>query len=102
MGEGDAWPGHPGAAHGLGHPGHGHATWVGHLSSGAQRLLERLDGELSETDESGRPLITGKVAVTTRLGGRDDDLDEIPEGVASTDATLAAHLARLLTASPYS
>ena len=117
-------------------------TWVGHMSSVAQRVLERLDGELSETDDTGRPLITGKVAVTAvvgnedgahkitadlfqglndigftipsqggtywndeAMGGRDyNDLDETPEAVASTTATLAenaAALARALKASPY-
>src|ERR671916_2335386 len=30
-------------------------TWVGHMSSVAQRVLERLDAELSETHESGKP-----------------------------------------------
>jgi multimeric flavodoxin WrbA len=118
-------------------------TWVGHMSSVAQRVLERLDGELSETDDSGRPLVSGKVAVTAVVGNEDGahkiiadlmqalndigftisaqggtywndeamggrnylDLDETPEAVASTTATLAsnaAHLARLLKASPYS
>jgi multimeric flavodoxin WrbA len=117
-------------------------TWVGHMSSVAQRVLERLDGELSETDDSGRPLVTGKVAVTAVVGNEDGahkitadlmqglndigftipaqggtywndeamgsrdylDLDETPEAVASTTATLAenaAHLARALTAGPY-
>jgi len=117
-------------------------TWVGHMSSVAQRVLERLDGELSETDDSGRPLVTGKVAVTAVVGNEDGahkitadlmqalddigftipaqggtywndeamgsrdylDLEETPEAVASTTATLAenaAHLARLLKASPY-
>ena len=46
-------------------------TWVGHMSSVAQRVLERLDAELSETDESGRPLVTGKVAVTAVVGNED-------------------------------
>jgi multimeric flavodoxin WrbA len=46
-------------------------TWVGHMSSVAQRVLERLDGELSETDESGRPLVSGKVAVTAVVGNED-------------------------------
>ena len=46
-------------------------TWVGHMSSVAQRVLERLDGELSETDDSGRPQITGKVAVTAVVGNED-------------------------------
>jgi multimeric flavodoxin WrbA len=118
-------------------------TWVGHMSSVAQRVLERLDGELSETDDSGRPLISGKVAVVAVVGNEDGahkisadlfqalddvgftipaqaatywngeamqgndyiDLDETPEPVASTTKTLAAnaaHLARLLTAAPYS
>jgi len=117
-------------------------TWVGHMSSVAQRVLERLDGELSETDDSGRPLVTGKVAVTAVVGNEDGahkitadliqglndmgftipaqggtywndvamgsrdylDLDETPEAVASTTATLAenaASLARALQASPY-
>jgi multimeric flavodoxin WrbA len=120
-------------------------TWVGHMSSVAQRVLERLDGELSETDDSGRPLVSGKVAVTAvtavvgnedrahkitadlmqglndigftipaqggtywndeAMGSRDyKDLDETPEAVASTTATLAenaAVLARALRATPY-
>jgi multimeric flavodoxin WrbA len=117
-------------------------TWVGHMSSVAQRVLERLDGELSETDDSGRPLISGKVAVTAVVGNEDgahkitadlmqglndmgftipaqggtywndeamgsrdyQDLDETPEAVASTTATLAenaAALARALKANPY-
>jgi multimeric flavodoxin WrbA len=46
-------------------------TWVGHMSSVAQLVLERLDGELSETDDSGRPTVTGKVAVTAVVGNED-------------------------------
>ena len=117
-------------------------TWVGHMSSVAQRVLERLDGELSETDDSGRPHVTGKVAVVCVVGNEDGahkivadlfqglndigftisaqgstywndqamggtdymDLDETPEAVASTTATLAenaAHLARALRTDPY-
>ena len=45
--------------------------WLGHPCSVAQRVLERLDGELSETDDSGRPLITGKVAVVAVVGNED-------------------------------
>ncbi|MGY1915310.1 flavodoxin family protein [Blastococcus sp. SYSU DS0973] len=118
-------------------------TWVGHMSSVAQRVLERLDGELSETDDSGRPLLAGKVAVVSVVGNEDGahkivadlfqglndigftipsqgstywndqamggtdymDLDQTPEAVASTTATLAenaASLARALKAQPYS
>ena len=46
-------------------------TWVGHMSSVAQRVLERLDGELSETDDTGRPVIAGKVAVVAVVGNED-------------------------------
>ena len=46
-------------------------TWVGHMSSVAQRVLERLDAELSETDAEGRPILAGKVAVTAVLGNED-------------------------------
>ena len=46
-------------------------TWVGHMTSVAQGVLERLYGELSETDDTGRPLITGKVAVVAVVGNED-------------------------------
>ncbi len=46
-------------------------TWVGHLSSVAQRVLERLDAELSRTDEAGRPSMFGKVAVVAVVGNED-------------------------------
>ena len=35
-------------------------TWMGHPSSVANRVLERLDAELSETDENGRPDVAGR------------------------------------------
>ena len=46
-------------------------TWVGHMSSVAQRVLERLDAELSETDEQGRPRQVGKVALAAVVGNED-------------------------------
>jgi multimeric flavodoxin WrbA len=46
-------------------------TWVGHMSSVAQRLLERLDAELSETDDAGRPRQVGKVALAAVVGNED-------------------------------
>jgi multimeric flavodoxin WrbA len=46
-------------------------TWMGHLSSIAQRALERLDAELSETDENGRPFVEGKVAIAGVVGNED-------------------------------
>jgi multimeric flavodoxin WrbA len=142
MGEGDAWPGIRARLIDADILVVATPTWVGHMSSVAQRVLERLDGELSETDDSGRPLVTGKVAVTAVVGNEDGahkitadlmqglndigfsipaqggtywndeamgsrdylGLDETPEAVASTTATLAenaAHLARALRAAPY-
>ena len=142
MGEGDAWPAIREQLMAADILIVSTPTWVGHMSSVAQRVLERLDGELSETDDSGRPLVAGKVAVTAVVGNEDGahkitadlmqalddvgftipsqggtywndvamgsrdylDLDQTPEAVASTNKTLAenaAHLARLLKASPY-
>ena len=46
-------------------------TWMGHMSSVAQRVLERLDAEISETDDEGRPLLSGKVAVVAVVGNED-------------------------------
>ena len=46
-------------------------TWLGHMSSVAQRVLERLDAELSETDAAGRPSMSGKVAVSVVVGNED-------------------------------
>jgi len=46
-------------------------TWVGHPSSVAQRVMERLDAELSETDDEGRPSMYGKVAVVAVVGNED-------------------------------
>lgn len=117
-------------------------TWVGQHSSAAQRMLERLDAELSEKDDAGRLSTYGKVAIAAVVGNEDGahhisailfqalndvgftlpagavtywngeamhtddykDLDETPEAVVSTTATLAAnatHLARLLKAAQY-
>src|SRR4051812_5420169 len=71
MGEGDAWPAIREQMMAADILVVSSPTWVGHMSSVAQRVLERLDGELSETDDSGRPLITGKVAVTAVVGNED-------------------------------
>ncbi|MDQ2636792.1 MAG: NAD(P)H-dependent oxidoreductase [Actinomycetota bacterium] len=46
-------------------------VWVGHPSSIAQRVLERLDAELSTTDDAGRPVMVGKVAVVAVVGNED-------------------------------
>lgn len=46
-------------------------TWMGHMSSIAQRVLERLDAELSFTDSGGRPGMVGKVATVAVVGNED-------------------------------
>lgn len=46
-------------------------TWMGHMSSVAARVLERLDAELSETDAAGRPVVEGKVAAAVVVGNED-------------------------------
>lgn len=46
-------------------------TWMGQHSSVAQRVLERLDAELSETDDSGRPILFDKVAISGVVGNED-------------------------------
>ena len=45
--------------------------WVGHPCSVAQRVLERLDAELSNTDDEGRPVMVGKVAIVAVVGNED-------------------------------
>lgn len=46
-------------------------TWLGHMSSVAQRVLERLDAALSDTDPQGRPAMYGKTAVVAVVGNED-------------------------------
>ena len=46
-------------------------VWLGHPSSVTQRVLERLDAELSNTDDQGRPAMVGKVAVVSVVGNED-------------------------------
>jgi len=49
----------------------GTPIWVGHPASPAQMVIERLDAMLSETDDEGRMLPTGKVAVVAVVGNED-------------------------------
>lgn len=46
-------------------------TWMGQQSSVCQRVLERLDAELSDTDDDGRLLTFGKVAIAAVVGNED-------------------------------
>jgi multimeric flavodoxin WrbA len=45
--------------------------WLGHPASLAQKVLERLDAELSETDGQGRPSMYDKVALVAVVGNED-------------------------------
>ena len=142
MGDGDAWPAIRSQVLAADILVMATPIWMGQPSSVTKRALERLDAELAETDEEGRLLTYGKVAVVAVVGNEDGahhvsaelfqalddvgftippggvtywvgramegvdykDLDEVPEKVATTTATLAsnaAHLARLLRAAPF-
>lgn len=142
MGEGDQWPTirdriMDAQVLVLGAP-----IWLGHPSSIAQRVLERLDAYISETDDRGQMPPVDKVAVLAVVGNEDgahhvgaelyqgladigftipangmaywvgeamhgtdfQDLDEVPDKVASTvktAATNAVHLAERLAEDPY-
>ena len=70
-GEGDAWPDirrrileHDILIFGT-------PIWLGQMSSVAQRVLERMDAFLGETDERGRMPSYGKVAVAAIVGNED-------------------------------
>ncbi len=70
MGEGDEWP-----------PPRGDPrpdilviatpTWLARPSSVAQRVLERMDAMIAETDDAGRPVAYGKVAGVVVTGNED-------------------------------
>jgi multimeric flavodoxin WrbA len=45
--------------------------WMGHPCSIAQRVVERLDADLAETDDDGRPIMYGKVGVVAVVGNED-------------------------------
>jgi multimeric flavodoxin WrbA len=71
MGEGDAWPSIREKVLAADILVLATPTWLGQHSSVCQRVLERLDAELSETDDEGRLLTFGKVALTAVVGNED-------------------------------
>jgi multimeric flavodoxin WrbA len=71
MGEGDAWPEIRRRIRDADILVMATPTWVGHMSSVCQRVLERLDAELSETDDEGRPAMFGKVGLAVVVGNED-------------------------------
>jgi multimeric flavodoxin WrbA len=99
-------------------------TWMGHVSSADQRGLERLDAELSETDDAGRPVLAGKVAIVAVVGNEDgahEIVADVFQGLNDVGYTIprraartgtdprcrtptqrnAAHLARMLRSSQH-
>jgi multimeric flavodoxin WrbA len=71
MGEGDAWPSIRNKILAADILVLSTPIWLGHPSSVAQRVMERLDGELSETDDEGRMLTYGKAAAVCVVGNED-------------------------------
>ncbi len=71
MGDGDQWPGIRDKVLAADILVFATPTWMGHMSSVAQRVLERLDAHLSETEADGRPVLAGKVAVVAVVGNED-------------------------------
>jgi len=68
-------------------------TWLGHPSSVAQRVLERLDAELAEVDESGRPTMFGKVAIVAVVGNEDGAhavVADVQQGLGDVGFTIPA------------
>ncbi|MFD3539158.1 flavodoxin family protein [Streptomyces sp. NPDC058662] len=71
MGDGDAWPHIRDTVMGADILVLSTPIWMGHPSSIAQRVLERLNAEISETDDEGRMLTYGKVAAVCVVGNED-------------------------------
>ncbi|WP_261949345.1 flavodoxin family protein [Rhodococcus sp. T9N] len=71
MGRGDQWPRIRAQIHNADILLVSTPTWLGQMSSVAKRALERLDAELSETDDRGRPNMFDKVAVAAVVGNED-------------------------------
>lgn len=45
--------------------------WMGHPCSIAQRVIERLNADLAETDEQGRPIMYDRTAIVAVVGNED-------------------------------
>jgi multimeric flavodoxin WrbA len=66
-------------------------TWVGRPSSVAQRMLERMDAMISETDDEGRPVAYNRVAgvlVTGNEDGAHHVISEIAGGLGDIGYTI--------------
>jgi len=54
-------------------------TWLGHPSSVAQRVLERMDAMIAEEDDEGRPVAYNRVAGVVVTGNEDGAYHVISE-----------------------
>jgi multimeric flavodoxin WrbA len=70
-GDGDEWPELRAAILGADLFVLGTPIWLGHPASHAQRVLERLDAFLGETDERGRMISADRVAMVAVVGNED-------------------------------
>jgi len=67
--------------------------WMGHPSSVAQQVMERLDADLSETNEQGQPIMYGKVAAVAVVGNEDGAhkvIADMMQGLNDIGFTIAA------------
>lgn len=67
--------------------------WMGRPCSVASMVLERLDAELSETDDQGRPLMYGKVGIVAVVGNEDGahtTFAELAQGLSDVGFTIPA------------
>lgn len=71
MGDGDEWPGLREKVMAADILLLATPIWLGHPSSLCQRVLERLNADISETDDGGRQLTYGKVAMVAVVGNED-------------------------------
>ncbi|WP_278314564.1 flavodoxin family protein [Lolliginicoccus levis] len=68
--------------------------WLGHPSSVAQRVLERLNADLGEAGEDGRPIMWDKVAVVGVVGNEDGAhkvTADLFQGLNDLGFTIPAH-----------
>jgi multimeric flavodoxin WrbA len=90
-GDGDEWPGIHEQLLGCEILVVATPTWVGHPSSIAQRLIERMDAMISETDDEDRPVAYNKVAgvvVTGNEDGAHHVISEIAGGLGDIGYTI--------------
>jgi hypothetical protein len=66
-------------------------------------VLERLDAELSNTDDDGRPALAGKMAIDSVVGNEDGAHKTVADFFQATAAAArnAVHLARVLKSAKY-